>query len=172
MKFFLVGFMGSGKTNIGKRLATLLGYSFIDLDQLLEERLNTTVSEYFEREGEAAFRTKENELLNEIANSSEAVILSTGGGAPCFFDAMETMNSHGCTIYIQVTPEGLYNRLKHASKSRPLLKGRAEKDLQSYIQQLLQKREQFYKQAQLTIDGESTNADRLANQLSQLGLIK
>ncbi|MBE7179186.1 MAG: shikimate kinase, partial [Mucilaginibacter polytrichastri] len=110
MKVFLIGFMGSGKTTAGKKLAAHLNRPFIDLDHVFERRYGSTIEAYFALYGEDAFRRAESELLKTTAYPDDAII-STGGGAPCFFDNIEWMNSQGLTIYIELPVKVLADRL-------------------------------------------------------------
>lgn len=151
---FLIGYMGSGKTTIGKLLAARLGYSFVDMDTHIEEKQFKTVSQIFAELGEAEFRLLEQKCLHEVAEFKN-VVISTGGGAPCFFDNMEYMNAHGLTIYLKLTPTELVVRLEasHANK-RPLLAGRKGDELRQFIADGLAKREPFYSQAAFSLSGE------------------
>src|SRR5436853_6290275 len=96
-KVFLIGFMGSGKTFLGKQLAQLLNYEFIDLDEWIEQREKKSIAEIFSEDGEEYFRKKESQQLKLLAEKNNAVI-ATGGGTPCFHDNMKWMNDHGFTI--------------------------------------------------------------------------
>ena len=110
-RVFLVGYMGAGKTTVGKELAKLAGLSFIDLDYYIEGRYHKAVSQIFAERGEEAFREIERNMLHEVAEF-EDVLISTGGGAPCFFDNMEFMNASGTTVYLKVSVEELAKRLE------------------------------------------------------------
>jgi len=147
--------MGSGKTTVGKQLSKKLNYSFLDMDSHIEETMFKSVSQIFADLGEEEFRQIEKRTLHEVAEF-ENVIISTGGGAPCFFDNMDFMNSHGTTIYLKVTPEQLTARLEAAKGSkRPLLAERTGAELLKFIAEGLAKREPFYAKAQYTLDGDA-----------------
>lgn len=120
-RVFLVGYMGAGKTTVGKELAKLAGLSFIDLDFYIEGRYHKAVSQIFAERGEEAFREIERNMLHEVAEF-EDVLISTGGGAPCFFDNMEFMNASGTTVYLKVSVEELAKRLELCKHTRPVLK--------------------------------------------------
>ena len=120
-RVFLVGYMGAGKTTVGKELAKLAGLSFIDLDYYIEGRYHKAVSQIFAERGEEAFREIERNMLHEVAEF-EDVLISTGGGAPCFFDNMEFMNASGTTVYLKVSVEELAKRLELCKHTRPVLK--------------------------------------------------
>src|SRR5690349_8405249 len=106
MKIFLIGFMGCGKSTMGKKLAVKLGYDFIDLDHQIEKNLGTTITAYFAENGEEAFRKLESETLKNFDYPSNSII-ATGGGAPCFFDNMDWMNANGLSIYIEMPAAAL-----------------------------------------------------------------
>ena len=105
-KVYFIGFMGSGKSTLGRRLVRNTSWRFIDMDDYFEEKHQMTISRFFEVHGEDQFRIAEKEILQELA-SEEKVIIGTGGGAPCFFDNMQKMNDSGLTVYLKLTPEGL-----------------------------------------------------------------
>ncbi len=152
-RIFLIGFMGSGKTAMGKLLAKTSNLHFIDLDAYIENKYRKTIAQIFEEEGEAAFREKERACLHEVADF-EDVVISTGGGAPCFFDNMEFMNSRGETIYLKLQPEHLAQRLSSPKANvRPLVKNKTGDELLQYITHLLSIREPFYLQSQRIVEG-------------------
>jgi shikimate kinase len=152
-RIFLIGYMGSGKTTIGKMLAARLGYSFVDMDAHIEESQFKSVSQIFTEIGEAEFRKLEQKCLHEVAEFHHAVI-STGGGAPCFFDNMEFMNSNGYTVYLKLTPAELAARLQFSkANKRPLIANKKGEELLDFIADGLAKRETYYNQAALHING-------------------
>ncbi len=160
---FLIGFMGSGKTTVGKQMAQKLGLTFCDLDQFIEEKQRKTIAEIFSEVGEDGFRQLEHNALKEVANRADCVI-STGGGAPCFFNNMRLMNASGTTIYLNTSLDELVHRLHYKGNKRPLLQGKDENQLRKYIKKTLAQRETFYSQAQIKILADDTNAtiNRLA----------
>ena len=158
---FLVGFMGCGKTSWGRKLAAGLGYHFIDLDHTLEAKVGSTVAEYFASHGEESFRKLESEIL-KTTNYPENTIVSTGGGLPCFFDNMDWMNSNGQTVYIQLSPKALGNRLENAKIQRPILQGKKGDELAKFIEHKLAEREGFYLKATHTISGIDLSVEKLA----------
>ena len=145
-RVFLVGYMGAGKTTVGKELAKLAGLSFIDLDYYIEGSYHKAVSQIFAERGEEAFREIERNMLHEVAEF-EDVLISTGGGAPCFFDNMEYMNRVGTTVFLDVDPKVLFSRLRVAKQQRPILQGKKDDELLEFIVQALEKRAPFYRQA-------------------------
>lgn len=147
-RIFIIGYMGSGKTTIGKRLANSLSLTFVDLDAYIEKKYRKTVSAIFAEKGEEGFRLLENQSLHEVAEF-EDVVISTGGGTPCFFDNMDVMNRAGLTIYLEAHPEDLAAHLLASKTVRPLIAGKNKEELISFITEHLGKRALFYNKAQL-----------------------
>jgi len=160
MKIFLIGFMGSGKTTLGRKLASRLGYEFIDLDHKLEQQVELSIAEYFQIFGEDAFRKLESEVLKKTLYPDNAII-STGGGLPCYFDNMGWMKAHGKSIYIKLSPKTLADRLETGKEERPLLQDKHGDALVDFIEQKLGEREKFYSQASIIVDGLSLTAEKL-----------
>ena len=150
-RIILIGYMGAGKTTIGKALSKELGIIFYDLDWYIESRMRKTVSEIFAERGEEGFRKIEYNMLHEVAEF-EDVIISCGGGTPCFFDNMDYLNQQGLTVYLKAEPEVLYKHLLMAKVERPLLKGKSKEELLKFIKEQLEKREPFYTKAHYTLD--------------------
>ncbi|MCR8561263.1 shikimate kinase [Mucilaginibacter sp. BJC16-A38] len=161
---FLIGFMGCGKTTLGRKLASRLGYEFMDLDHILEAQAGMSIAEYFSSFGEDAFRKLESEVLKQTKYPEHAVI-STGGGLPCFFDNMEWINAHGRSLYIQLSPKTLADRLEHEKVTRPLLRDKHGDALIAFIGEKLLEREPFYKQATVTANGLSLTAEKVVEML-------
>ena len=157
----LVGFPGSGKTTIGQAVATILNLEFIDLDRAIEERYHATIPHIFEKYGEFVFRQCENKVLQETLQKTN-VLVATGGGAPCFPNAMDHINEHSLSIYIKMTEEALCQRIKHSRKKRPLTDDLDDEKLISYVHQTLEERKTFYEKAKMQIDGEHVNAEKFA----------
>jgi shikimate kinase len=143
--------MGSGKTTVGRALAKELDVPFYDLDWYIEERFHKTVPQIFAEKGEEGFRQMERNMLHEVAEF-EDIVLSAGGGTPCFFDNVQYMNEQACTIYLKASPEVLYGHLRVGKTERPLLKGKTEAEMLEYIEATLTKREPFYSQARYTLN--------------------
>ena len=142
----IIGYMGAGKTTIGKALAKKLGVMFYDLDWYIESRMHKTVKEIFDESGEEGFRQIEHNMLHEVAEF-ENVVVSCGGGTPCFFDNMDYMNQLGETLYLKATPEVLYAHLKMGKGVRPLLLNKTPEEVQVFIREQLKQREAFYNKA-------------------------
>ncbi|MBP3828091.1 MAG: shikimate kinase [Prevotella sp.] len=150
-RIIIIGYMGAGKTTVGKALSKELGIPFYDLDWYIESRMRKTVAQLFAERGEENFRQIEYNMLHEVAEF-EDVIISCGGGTPCFFDNINYMNEQGETIYLKATPEVLYGHLKMGKTVRPLLLGKTEDELLSYIGQQLSVRENYYNKAKHVLD--------------------
>ncbi|MDP4210044.1 MAG: shikimate kinase [Bacteroidota bacterium] len=150
MRIFLIGYMGSGKTTIGKQLASRLGYRFVDQDHVIEEEYGMKVSEIFTNLGENTFREAENRFLKNL--SEDNLVISTGGGAPCFFDNIDIMNRSGRTVYLKASPSVLAHRLKYSTGTRPILAGKSGEELLQFIAEKLTEREPFYNRAQYYVE--------------------
>ena len=150
-RIILIGYMGAGKTTIGRQLAMALGLQFYDLDWYIEMRYHKKVSEIFAEEGEEHFRDLERRMLHEVAEF-EDVVISCGGGTPCFSDNMQYMNQQAETVYLKLEPEVLCMHLKMGRTVRPLILGKSEDELLQYIKDSLTAREPFYSQAKHTLD--------------------
>ena len=152
--------MGSGKTTLGKKLANILKYQFIDLDSCIEENEARTISQIFQENGEDYFRNLERVYLHRLIEK-EDVVISTGGGTPCFFDNMDKMNEYGKTIYINIHPKKLLPRLLSASNTRPLLSGIDEKGMLDYVFKTIRSREKYYYKAKIVVMGYKLTASKL-----------
>ncbi len=150
-RILIVGYMGAGKTTLGKMLAKELGIGFYDLDWYIEERMRKTVPQLFAERGEDGFREVEHRLLHEVAEF-EDVVISCGGGTPCFFDNMDYMNAQGETVYLKASPEVLYAHVNMGKKVRPLLQGKTRDEVIAFMEDHLRQREQYYEMAKHTLE--------------------
>ena len=150
-RIILIGFMGSGKTTLGRALAAETGLTFIDLDNYIELRHCKSINQIFAERGEEGFRKIEQNMLHEVAEF-EDVVISAGGGTPCFFDNMEYMNQQGVTVYLKATPETLRTHLRMGKQKRPLIAQKNDEELDAFIRESLDKRESYYNQARLIFD--------------------
>jgi len=167
-RIFLIGYMGAGKTTIGKVLARQKSLDFVDLDLFIEGRYQKSVQQVFEEFGEEKFRKIESSVLKEVSDF-ENVVISTGGGTPCFFDNMEYMNRKGVTIYLRYSTEALVKRLNRVKEKRPLLRNKDETELHEYIKSSLEKRQVFYNNSHIIFDmGEFNDYNEIDNYVSQL----
>ena len=150
MRIYLIGYMGSGKSTLGRKLAGHLNMQFVDMDLYIEMRNHKTIPQIFTEEGEIEFRKKERKALEELSEFSD-IVIATGGGAPCFFDNIGLMNNSGKTIYLNIDPSILADRLLKSKTERPLIKGKSREELETFIDESLKKRNQFYQQAKFEI---------------------
>lgn len=157
--------MGCGKSTLGKRLAKHLNLQFVDMDHYIEMRNHKTVPQIFAEEGETEFRKKERKALEELAEFSD-IVIATGGGAPCFFDNIDLMNHSGTTIYMNIDPAILADRLLHSKTERPLIKGKSKVELTAFIDEMLKKRNPFYRQAKFQITEPDIHLDVIQNLIS------
>jgi shikimate kinase len=171
IRIFLIGYMGAGKTTLGKVLARQMNLSYIDTDHFIENRYHRKVGDIFAAEGESRFREMEHRILCEVSEI-ENVVISTGGGLPCFNDNMGIMNNIGTTVYLEVSVEGLAARLRASKTIRPVLQNRSGKELTDFIKENLDKRRPFYEQAKICFNAElmytSCDAKALAEKLELL----
>lgn len=151
-RIYLIGFMGAGKSTVGKKLAAALGYRFLDLDDFFEEHYKINIQTFFEKYGEKLFRSLEHERLLKTFDMKE-VVIATGGGAPCYLDSIDEINKNGISVYLEMTPATIASRLLSASRKRPLIEGKSGDELTSYIDKKLEERRDCYKKAHHTIDG-------------------
>ena len=147
MKYFIVGYMASGKSTFGKELAKDKGLPFLDLDECVESREGRSISEIFAKEGEEYFRKREREILHEICNEADEFVLATGGGTPCFFDNMDYMNQEGTTVFLNTSPLVIVDRLKRQRANRPLLAMYSDNELEFFVREHLESRLSFYLKA-------------------------
>ena len=150
-RIILLGYMGAGKTTVGKALAKELGIIFYDLDWYIENRMRKSIAQIFEERGEEGFRKIEYNMLHEVAEF-ENVIISCGGGTPCFFDNMDYLNQQGQVVYLKADPEVLYKHLAMSKNDRPLLRGKSHEQLITFIREQLEKREPYYTKAKYILD--------------------
>lgn len=165
MKAYLIGMPGAGKSTLGKQLARALNLPFLDLDREIERREGRGIPEIFSQSGEDHFRFIESTLLREFAGNGTSFIMATGGGAPCFFSNMDTLNASGLTIYLKVTLNTLVERLQN-SKGRPLLE--ADQDLRQRLGQLLEARKGIYESARLIVS--EPDVQKVVREIQRTGI--
>lgn len=151
MILYLVGFMGCGKSSIGRRLAERTGFAFADTDRMVEETAGRTIPEIFATDGEAAFRAMESAALRSIPDEGNTIV-ATGGGTPCNPENLAWMKAHGHSVYISITADYLYRILYTRRQRRPKLAGLNDEELLRYIRTTLAEREPYYTQASATIE--------------------
>lgn len=167
-RIFLIGYMGAGKTTFGRELAKLMNLDFIDLDHFIQNRYNKSIGQLFDQLGEDKFREIEHKLLQEVSEF-ENVIISTGGGTPCFYDNMEIMNSVGNTVYLKADTYTLSKRLNACKDKRPLIKDKNEEEILHFVTINIAKRELFYNKARLVFETEElTSKEEVSKYVASL----
>jgi shikimate kinase len=165
-RIFLIGFMGSGKTTHGKKIARMIAYDFVDMDAWIVGQEGKSVPQLFADEGEAYFRARETDAIRELA-SREQVVIATGGGAPCHGQNIELMKEAGLVIYLKFSPAALLSRLMQSKTERPLLTGKSEPEMLETIEKLLAERETYYAQAHMITDGLDASDESVVNAIQR-----
>ena len=165
MNIYLIGYMYSGKTTVGHKLALKLGFQWLDLDQFFEAQFHTAIPIFFKRYGEEAFRQLEHKLLLTTAELDNTVI-STGGGTPCHLGNIDWINAHGKSVYFDVSVETLLRRAAQSKKPRPILTGMTEEERAAYIRQQLAARMPYYKKAHIIFPADKPDLNQLTQLLS------
>lgn len=160
MNIYLVGYMGCGKSTLGKKLASLIKAPFYDLDALVEQQTGMSISEIFDTLGEKGFREIESQCLRNIPGGIRTII-SCGGGTPCYGDNMDYMNRSGLTVYIKIPAEIIASRLFYSENKRPLLPYQSREILKDHVARMMEQREQFYSRARLAVEGINLNPNDL-----------
>lgn len=166
MRIFIIGYMGAGKSTVGKRLARNLGKHFIDLDEAFESKFRYSIPRFFDHFGEVRFREFEKQCLRDIIETEDDAVISTGGGTACFHDNIDLMNRSGITVYLKMHPKSLAHRLNRARRLRPVVREVDHQGMQAFVEEQLAEREAFYEQAQITVKGESLDLEVLIAQLN------
>ena len=166
MKIFLVGYMGSGKSTLGPKIAKRMNMGFIDLDKEIEAREQRSINAIFFHDGEDAFRKIEQQVLADIIKKQDGFVMATGGGTPCYFTNMALMKKSGLTMYLSMPAKALATRVVATADQRPLLRGLSELEMQTFISDQLNQRLPFYKKASMTVNGLSVDLDLLMQELT------
>lgn len=171
---FIIGYMGCGKSTLGRNASKLSGMQFIDLDTYIVGRYHASINELFTQFGENGFRDIERRMLHEVGEF-EDVIIACGGGTPCFYDNMDFMNSHGVTVWLNTGLDKLHTRLLRGRHKRPLIADKSDDELRQFIIDGLEKRSQHYSKAQHTFAGdlletEAEVGDTARRFLTQFGI--
>jgi shikimate kinase len=173
MHIFFIGYMGSGKSSLGKRVAHEMKLPFIDLDKAIELEQKMSIPEIFAKLGDGKFREMEREFLRSLDNTKGALV-AVGGGTPCFFDNMERMNQVGLTVYLNRPIAELAHRIENSKKSRPLTDQLTGDALKLFIANHLKEREKYYQQSKIIVNREEQTVnilvDRIQNYLSSENL--
>lgn len=158
--------MGCGKTSVGKRLAGKLNYKSIDLDQKIEEKYQMSINDIFRKYGEETFRKLEQEILHNVLKMNN-IIISMGGGTPCFFDNMNYINKHSTSVYLQMNSATLISRLKSSKRKRPILQNLSDEDMKEFIGNQLAERKIYYLQSKHVISGLNIDIDEIVSLLNE-----
>lgn len=161
MKVFLIGFMGSGKSTVGKKIAKQLRLPFVDLDHYIEEQEQSTITQIFQDKGEAVFRKIESDALVQLCSQKENMVLSLGGGTPCVDANMQVIKKNGVSVYLSQPKGVLLDRLKNGKAKRPLIAAMSDAELDKFIDAKLVEREKYYLQADIQYEGKDLNAARI-----------
>lgn len=165
MRVFLIGYMASGKSTAAKKLASKLGLKALDLDAEIVKSSGMSIPEIFKSKGEKAFRKMEQTELRKWIEKDDYV-MACGGGTPCFFESMDEMNTAGVTIYLQMSPKAVVDRVQSSKEERPILKGMREDKMLEKVEFQIKKREPFYTRAQWTINGVNLDLDELVGMVN------
>jgi len=161
MRIFLIGFMGSGKTHWGKILSQQTSLPYFDLDEVIMASEKKTVQQIFHDNGEEYFRVKEQEVLEALVEDHDDIIISTGGGTPCFFNNIDFMRQQGKVVWLNTSVDILLERLLRQKHSRPLIKNISDSELKSFIIKKLQDRKMYYEQAHVMLHEEVVTTESL-----------
>ncbi|QEC45526.1 shikimate kinase [Pseudobacter ginsenosidimutans] len=156
MRIFLIGFMGAGKTHWGKQVANRMGLPFHDLDELIVAQEGKSIADIFTDNGEEYFRLAEKQMLEELVEREDSMIISCGGGTPCFFNNIDFMKRYGIVVWLNTHVEVILQRLLKERMHRPLLKDIKDEDLRNHIIRKLNERRMYYEQADVIIDKEDS----------------
>jgi shikimate kinase len=168
-KIILLGYMGSGKTTIAKRLSKSTGISLVDLDKNIEERVNLSINEIFEKHGEIYFRKLEHDLFVELLNTAGDLIISLGGGAPCYANNHELLNGENVTsIYLKASVDTLFERLVSNKSKRPILANKSDDEMKEFIAKHLFDRSFYYNHAQYKVSVDHISKDQAAEEILKI----
>ncbi len=169
MKLFLIGYMGCGKSSLGRKIAKTAGVEFYDMDSMIEQREGATISDIFHFAGEQYFREKERSMIEEFGTMDGSMVISTGGGVPTWEDNMERMNQIGTSLYLRRTAKQIASRLSpHGRQKRPKLRGLNDEELVAFMTTNMAEREPFYSRATITIDCEEMSDEQLVERILEL----
>jgi shikimate kinase len=153
MILFLVGYAGSGKSSLGKRLARRMGLRCVDTDNVVEQQVGAPIADIFHYEGEEYFRIAERRAVEGLANEAMDIVIATGGGLPTWRDNMEWLVRSGMTVYLRRSPEQILSRLtEHGRNKRPMFRGKSDEELLAFMHEQMALREQYYSKAHIDVD--------------------
>ena len=169
MKIILVGYMGSGKSIVAEELSKIAQIPFVELDYLIEKSQNKSIKKIFEQQGELFFRKLEHQIFAELIASNDDLIISTGGGTPCYYNNHELLLDTNCiSIYLSASIKTLFNRLQNEKQNRPLLANLNDSEAQEFIAKHLFERSYFYHQAQFKITVDRKSVLEIASEINEL----
>lgn len=168
-KILLLGYMGSGKSTVGKMLSDKTGISFLDLDSCIENNAMMSIGEIFETRGEIFFRNLEHKVFLELMNSTEEIILALGGGTPCYSDNHTLLvGDNVFSFYLKSSVQNLVNRLVLENDKRPLIAGKTEVEIIDFIAPHIFERSFYYQKSKYTIDVDCKSVEQIASEIAQL----
>jgi len=165
VNIYLIGFMGSGKSTVGRKLATELNWNFIDLDNIVEEQEGLPIPVIFKSHGESYFREAESRALKSVSNRS-GLVVACGGGTPCSTENMAEIKESGIVVYLNMTVKALVSRLEKSKTIRPLLASKGKEDLETTVEKLFKERTPWYEQADIIAESLNADIEKIAMQLA------
>ena len=168
-KIILLGYMGCGKSTIAKLVAINVGLPYLDLDEIIEKRENTTIKKLFSDKGELYFRKLEHEVLSELMNNQNSFILSLGGGTPCYANNHEVIKGENReSIYLSASIDTLYSRLQNENDNRPLIANKSEDEMKEFIAKNLFDRSYYYNQAKYKVTIDNKSVGEIVSEIEKL----
>lgn len=168
-KVVLIGYMGSGKSVVAKKLAQHIGISVVELDKMIEEKCKMSIEALFSTKGELFFRKQEHQLFLELLSNEKNMVISTGGGTPCYFNNYELLNNeHVVSIYLKASIDTLYNRLLQGKQKRPLIANLEDDQIKEFIAKHLFDRSFYYNQATYKVNVDDKSIDEIVNEIVKL----
>ena len=161
----LIGYMGCGKSIISKELSSKLRFKNIDLDNEISSEIGLSIPEIFQKKGELFFRKKEKEILERVLDSQEDVVLSLGGGTPCYYNNIDLINERSVSVYLVANVNALVKNLLYEREKRPLIAGIKEEELPNFIGQHLMERNHYYSKAKVTVMVNDWDLDRIVSDI-------
>lgn len=168
-KVVLIGYMGSGKSVVSKKIGQQIGISAVELDEKIEEKCKMSIEEIFSTKGEIFFRKQEHQLFEELLSNRESLVISAGGGTPCYFNNHELLNAENViSIYLKASIETLYNRLLKGKQKRPLIANLNDDEMREFIAKHLFDRSFYYNQATYKVNVDDKGIDEVVDEITNL----
>lgn len=168
MKIVLIGYMGSGKSSVGKLLAKKMNLNFVDLDLLIEQKEQLSINEIFNAKGEVYFRKKESYYLKDVLGYHQNLIIAVGGGTPCFGNNMEIINNVSTSVYLKASITTILDRVKNEKLSRPLIAHLSDENLPEFIGKHLFERTTFYNQSKIEILTDLKSIEEISSEIHDI----